>query len=58
VRYVDLWRTTGQIVPKKFGGHKKHKLAEYADKVKELVVSPYHPSGQNQKLLTQVLQKV
>ena len=37
VRYVDLWRTTGQVEPKKFGGHKKHKLLEHADKVKELV---------------------
>ena len=37
VRYMDLWRTTGQLAPKKFGGHKKYKLAEYADKVKELV---------------------
>lgn len=39
VRYVELWRTTGQISPKKFGGHKKHKLAAYADKVKELITA-------------------
>src|SRR5271155_4962660 len=37
VRYVGMWRLTGQVEPKKFGGHKKHKLAEHADKVKELV---------------------
>ena len=37
VRYVGLWRSTGQIAPKKFGGHKKHKLAEHADKVKALI---------------------
>ena len=37
VRYVGMWRLTGQVVPKKFGGHKKHKLAEHGDKVKALV---------------------
>ena len=36
-RYVDLWRRTGQVAPKKFGGHKKHKLAKHADKVKALI---------------------
>ena len=37
VRYVGLWQTTGQVEPKKFGGHKKHKLVVHADKVKELI---------------------
>jgi transposase len=37
VGYIDLWRSTGQIAPKKFGGHKKHKLAEHADTVKALI---------------------
>lgn len=37
VRYVGMWRLTGQVTTKKFGGHKKHKLAEHADKVKALV---------------------
>jgi transposase len=37
VRYVGLWRTTGQVAAKKFGGHKKHKLAEHADTVNGLV---------------------
>ena len=37
VRYVGLWRTTGQIAARKFGGHKRHKLAEHADKVMALV---------------------
>lgn len=37
VRYVNLWRSTGQITPQKFGGHKKHKLAEHAAKVKSLI---------------------
>jgi len=36
-RYVDLWRSTGQIASKKFGGHKKYKLTDHADKVKALV---------------------
>jgi putative transposase len=37
VRYVEVWRTTGHVAPKKFGGHKKHKLAEHADTVQALV---------------------
>jgi len=35
--YVKRWRTTGSIDPGKFGGHKKHKLAEHADKVKAFI---------------------
>lgn len=37
VGYVALWRSTGQVAPKKFGGHKKHKLAEHAETVKALI---------------------
>jgi len=37
VGYVGLWRSTGQVAPKKFGGHKKHKLAEHAETVKALI---------------------
>ena len=37
VRYVGLWRATGRVEPKKFGGHKKHKLAEHAATVKAFV---------------------
>ena len=35
--YVKRWRTTGSVDPDKFGGHKKHKLAEHAEKVKTLI---------------------
>jgi putative transposase len=35
--YVKRWRTTGSVDPDKFGGHKKHKLAEHAEKVKALI---------------------
>lgn len=38
VDYVRRWRTTGGVGPGKFGGHKEHKLAEHADKVKALIV--------------------
>lgn len=37
VDYVKRWRTKGSVEPDKFGGHKKYKLAEHADKVKALV---------------------
>jgi putative transposase len=37
VGYMSLWHTTGKVAPKKFGGHKKHRLAEHADTVKALV---------------------
>lgn len=37
VNYVTRWRTAGHVKPDKFGGHKKHKLADHADKVKSLV---------------------
>ena len=37
VNYVKRWRTTGDVKPDKFGGHKKHKLADHADKVRALV---------------------
>ena len=30
IKIVSLWQTTGSWKPKKFGGHKKHKLAHYA----------------------------
>jgi putative transposase len=35
--YVKRWRITGSVAPNKFGGHKKHKLAEHVDKVKALI---------------------
>jgi transposase len=37
VNYVKRWRTTGHVEPAKFGGHKKHKLADHANKVKALI---------------------
>jgi transposase len=37
VNYIKRWRTTGHVKPDKFGGHKKHKLADHAAKVKALV---------------------
>ena len=37
VDYVKRWRTRGSVDPDKFGGHKKHKLAEHVDTVKALI---------------------
>lgn len=36
-RYLARWRKTGSLAPDKFGGHKRHKLAAHADKIKALV---------------------
>lgn len=35
--YVGLWRTTGSVAGKKFGGYFKARLAAYVDIVKALV---------------------
>jgi putative transposase len=35
--YVGLWRSTGSIAGKKFGGYFKARLTAYVDKVKSLV---------------------
>lgn len=37
VNYVKRWRTKGSVEPDKFGGHKKHKLASHAEKVKKFI---------------------
>jgi transposase len=37
VKIVSLWKTTGSWKPKKFGGHKKHKLAPHAERIKKLI---------------------
>jgi transposase len=39
VNYVQRWRTAGHVRPDKFGGYKKHKLADHADQVKALVAA-------------------
>ena len=41
-RYLTLWKATGSVRSEaKFGGHMKHKLAPYEDKVKGLIAE--HP---------------
>ena len=37
-RYLTLWKATGSVRSQaKFGGHMKHKLAPYEEKVKEII---------------------
>ena len=37
-RYLSFWRETGSVRSEaKFGGHMKHKLVPYEDKVKEII---------------------
>jgi len=37
IKIVALWQSTGSWEPKKFGGHKKHKLAPHAEEVQKLI---------------------
>ncbi len=37
IKIVGLWQATGSWEPKKFGGHKKHKLAPHEAQVKKLI---------------------
>ena len=39
---MQQWETTGHCLPRKFGGHKRHALAEYEDKVRALVAAQPH----------------
>jgi transposase len=38
-RYLARWRQTGTLKPDKFGGHRRHKLAEHEAKVRALVLA-------------------
>jgi transposase len=38
-RYISRWRENGQIARGKFGGHKKHLLADHAERVDKLVTA-------------------
>lgn len=37
IKIVGLWQTTGSWAPKKFGGHKQHKLAPHVEQVRKLI---------------------
>jgi transposase len=37
IKIVALWQATGSWKPKKFGGHKKHRLAPHVEQVKKLI---------------------
>lgn len=39
IKLMQQWETTGDCLPRKFGGHKRHALAEYEDKVRALVAA-------------------
>ena len=39
IKLMQQWETTGDCLPHKFGGHKRHALAEHEDKVRALVVA-------------------
>jgi hypothetical protein len=36
---MQQWETTGNCLPRKFGGHKRHALAEHEDKLRALVAA-------------------
>ena len=38
-RYLSRWRENGQIARGKFGGHKRHLLADHAERVDKLVTA-------------------
>jgi transposase len=38
-RYLSRWRENGQFARGKFGGHKKHLLAQHAEQVDKLVTA-------------------
>lgn len=39
IKLMQQWQTTGHCLPHKFGGHKKHRLAEHEGKVRALVAA-------------------
>lgn len=39
IKLMQQWETTGDCLPRKFGGHKRHARAEYEDKVRALVAA-------------------
>ena len=39
IKLMQQWETTGDCLPRKFGGHKRHALAEHEDKVGALVAA-------------------
>ena len=39
IKLMQQWETTGDCLPRKFGGHKRHALAEHEDKVRALVAA-------------------
>ena len=39
IKLMQQWETTGGCLPHKFGGHKRHALAEHEDKVRALVAA-------------------
>jgi transposase len=39
IKLMQQWETTGDCLPRKFGGHKQHALAEHEDKVRALVAA-------------------
>lgn len=39
IKLMQQWETTGDCLPRKFGGHKRHGLAEHEDKVRALVAA-------------------
>ena len=39
IKLMQQWETTGDCLSRKFGGHKRHALAEHEDKVRALVAA-------------------
>lgn len=39
IKLMQQWGTTGDCLPRKFGGHKPHALAEHEDKMRALVAA-------------------
>jgi transposase len=39
IKFMRQFETTGSCRPRKFGGHKRHALAEHEDKVRALVAA-------------------
>src|SRR5664279_663144 len=39
IKLMQQWETTGDCLPRKFGGHKRHALAEHEDQVRALVAA-------------------
>ena len=39
IKLMQQWETTGDCLPRNFGGHKRHALAEHEDQVRALVAA-------------------